>query len=540
MGLPNPKTRKPTASEVVEWALYIAKNKIAIDVPGSGMGAQCWDLPNYLLDKYWGFRTWGNADAMAQKSNYRGRDFKIIRNTKDFVPQPGDWGVWTGGWAGHVNIVVGPCTKDYWYGVDQNWYTNNATGSPPYKIKHSYHDGPGGGVKYFVRPPYHPEKSTPAPKPEDDSDDNEKNNKKVPIWKDVTTIKYTISSQEVNYPEYIYHFIVEGNRRLEKPKGIMIRNAQTMSSVENLYNSRKKYKQDVEYPHFYVDRHNIWAPRRAVFEVPNEPDYIVIDVCEDYSASKNEFIFNEIHAMVVAVDMMAKYEIPLSIENLKVDDSIWRSMLEHVNWNMIDNGVAPKDKYEALEKALLNIFKNREKLLNSITKPTVTKSRIKVMVDNKNADIANVRDSSPTANNGSASKQPQIITETSPYTFKQALDKQMARGNPKKSNAWGWANATRAQTGSAMNVKRIWESNTQCYQMLNLGKYQGVSVSSLNKILKGKGTLNNQGKAFAEACKKHNINEIYLIAHAFLESGYGTSNFANGKDGVYNYFGIGA
>ncbi|EUI25171.1 hypothetical protein Q113_00368, partial [Staphylococcus aureus M1439] len=31
-------------------------------------------------------------------------DFKIIRNTKDFVPQPGDWGVWTGGWAGHVNI----------------------------------------------------------------------------------------------------------------------------------------------------------------------------------------------------------------------------------------------------------------------------------------------------------------------------------------------------------------------------------------------------------------------------------------------------
>lgn len=533
MGLPNPKNRKPTASEVVEWALYIAKNKIAIDVPGSGMGAQCWDLPNYLLDKYWGFRTWGNADAMAQKSNYRGRDFKIIRNTKDFVPQPGDWGVWTGGWAGHVNIVVGPCTKDYWYGVDQNWYTNNATGSPPYKIKHSYHDGPGGGVKYFVRPPYHPDKTTPAPKPEDDSDDNEKNNKKVPIWKDVTTIKYTISSQEVNYPEYIYHFIVEGNRRLEKPKGIMIRNAQTMSSVESLYNSRKKYKQDVEYPHFYVDRHNIWAPRRAVFEVPNEPDYIVIDVCEDYSASKNEFIFNEIHAMVVAVDMMAKYEIPLSIENLKVDDSIWRSMLEHVNWNMIDNGVPPKDKYEALEKALLNIFKNREKLLNSIIKPTVTKSRIKVMVDNKNADIANVRDSSPTANNGSASKQPQIITETSPYTFKQALDKQMARGNPKKSNAWGWANATRAQTSSAMNVKRIWESNTQCYQMLNLGKYQGVSVSALNKILKGKGTLNNQGKAFAEACKKHSINEIYLIAHAFLESGYGTSNFANGKKMEY-------
>ncbi|MCD0803783.1 N-acetylglucosaminidase, partial [Staphylococcus aureus] len=124
--------------------------------------------------------------------------------------------------------------------------------------------------------------------------------------------------------------------------------------------------------------------------------------------------------------------------------------------------------------------------------------------------------------------------------FQQALDRQMSRGNPKKSHTWGWANATRAQTSSAMNVKRIWESNTQCYQMLNLGKYQGISVSALNKILKGKGTLDGQGKAFAEACKKNNINEIYLIAHAFLESGYGTSNFASGRYGAYNYFGIGA
>ncbi|HDG8367973.1 TPA: CHAP domain-containing protein, partial [Staphylococcus aureus] len=228
------------------------------------------DVPNYILERYWGFRTWGNANAMAQKSNYRGRDFKIYRNTASFTPKPGDWAVWANRNPGHVAIVVGPADKNAFVSVDQNWYTANWSGSPPYKIKHTYHDGPGG-VTHFVRPPYHPDKTTPAPqpvpKPKDDSDDKEKDNKKVPIWKDVKTIKYTISSQEVNYPEYIYHFIVEGNRRLEKPKGIMIRNAQTMSSVENLYNSRKKYKQDVEYPHFYVDRHNIWAPRRAVFEV---------------------------------------------------------------------------------------------------------------------------------------------------------------------------------------------------------------------------------------------------------------------------------
>ena len=76
--------------------------------------------------------------------------------------------------------------------------------------------------------------------------------------------------------------------------------------------------------------------------------------------------------------------------------------------------------------------------------------------------------------------------------------------------------------------------------MLNLGKYQGISVSALNKILRGKGSLSGQGKAVAYACKKYNLNEIYLIAHAFLESGYGTSYFASGRAGVYNYFGIGA
>ena len=56
---------------------------------------------------------------------------------------------------------------------------------------------------------------------------------------------------------------------------------------------------------------------------------------------RERIYFHEIHAMVVAVDMMIKYEIPLSIENLKVDDSIWRSMLEH-ELNMIDNGVPLK------------------------------------------------------------------------------------------------------------------------------------------------------------------------------------------------------
>ena len=45
-----------------------------------------------------------------------------------------------------------------------------------------------------------------------------------------------------------------------------------------------------------------------------------------------------------------------------------------------------------------------------------------------------------------------------------------------------------------MNSLKIWNSKTQKYQMLNLGKYQGVSVSALNKILRGKGSLSGKVK----------------------------------------------
>lgn len=125
------------------------------------------------------------------------------------------------------------------------------------------------------------------------------------------------------------------------------------------------------------------------------------------------------------------------------------------------------------------------------------------------------------------------------YSFKRAVDIQMST-RPQINYGTGWYNASRSATLKAMNSLEIWNSSTQKYQMLNLGKYQGISVSKLNKILEGKGTLSGQGKAFASACKKYNVNEIYLIAHAFLESGYGRSAFASGSYGVYNYFGIAA
>ncbi|HDE9178461.1 TPA: N-acetylglucosaminidase, partial [Staphylococcus aureus] len=249
--------------------------------------------------------------------------------------------------------------------------------------------------------------------------------------------------------------------------------------------------------------------------------------------SKRQFLMNQIQALIRGVWLLSGTDKELSETTLKVDPNIWRSMKDLINYDLIKQGIPDDAKYEQVKKKMLETYIKRDILKRENIKEVTTKTTIRIS-DKTSVDSASTR--GPTASD----EKPSIVTEKSPFTFQQALDRQMSRGNPKKSHTWGWANATRAQTSSAMNVKRIWESNTQCYQMLNLGKYQGVSVSALNKILKGKGTLDGQGKAFAEACKKNNINEIYLIAHAFLESGYGTSNFASGRYGAYNYFGIGA
>ncbi|PAH61490.1 cell wall hydrolase, partial [Staphylococcus aureus] len=532
MGLPNPKTRKPTASEVAEWAKSNIGKRINID---NYRGSQCWDTPNYIFSRYWGFRTWGNAKDMA---NYRyPKGFRFYRYSSGFVPEPGDIAVWHPGNGigsdGHTAIVVGPSNKSYFYSVDQNWINSNSwTGSPGALIRHGY-----ASVTGFVRPPYSKDTSKPsntntssASKANDSTITGEA---KKPQFKEVKTVKYTAYSNVLDKEEhFIDHIVVWGDERSDI-QGLYIKESMHMRSVDELYTQRNKFISDYEIPHLYVDREATWLARPTNFDDPRHPNWLVIEVCGGQTDSKRQFLMNQIQALIRGVWLLSGTDKELSETTLKVDPNIWRSMKDLINYDLIKQGIPDNAKYEQVKKKMLETYIKRDILTRENIKEVTTKTTIRIS-DKTSVDSASKRGPTP------SDKKPSIVTETSPFTFQQALDRQMARGNPKKSHTWGWANATRAQTSSAMNVKRIWESNTQCYQMLNLGKYQGISVSALNKILKGKGTLDGQGKAFAEACKKNNINEIYLIAHAFLESGYGTSNFASGRYGAYNYFGIGA
>ncbi|HDK3865697.1 TPA: glucosaminidase domain-containing protein [Staphylococcus aureus] len=532
MGLPNPKTRKPTASEVAEWAKSNIGKRINID---GYRGSQCWDTPNFIFKRYWGFVTWGNAKDMA---NYRyPKGFRFYRYSSGFVPEPGDIAVWHPGNGigsdGHTAIVVGPSNKSYFYSVDQNWINSNSwTGSPGALIRHGY-----ASVTGFVRPPYSKDTSKPsntntssASKANDSTITGEA---KKPQFKEVKTVKYTAYSNVLDKEEhFIDHIVVWGDERSDI-QGLYIKESMHMRSVDELYTQRNKFISDYEIPHLYVDREATWLARPTNFDDPRHPNWLVIEVCGGQTDSKRQFLMNQIQALIRGVWLLSGTDKELSETTLKVDPNIWRSMKDLINYDLIKQGIPDNAKYEQVKKKMLETYIKRDILTRENIKEVTTKTTIRIS-DKTSVDSASKRGPTP------SDKKPNIVTETSPFTFQQALDRQMARGNPKKSHTWGWANATRAQTSSAMNVKRIWESNTQCYQMLNLGKYQGISVSALNKILKGKGTLDGQGKAFAEACKKNNINEIYLIAHAFLESGYGTSNFASGRYGAYNYFGIGA
>jgi beta-N-acetylglucosaminidase len=82
------------------------------------------------------------------------------------------------------------------------------------------------------------------------------------------------------------------------------------------------------------------------------------------------------------------------------------------------------------------------------------------------------------------------------------------------------------------------------YQFMDLGASNGIDAAALDLYLGGKGVLDGQGSAFKAAADANNLSEVYLVIHACLESGNGTSELAsgieyNGKT-VYNLFGIGA
>jgi beta-N-acetylglucosaminidase len=114
------------------------------------------------------------------------------------------------------------------------------------------------------------------------------------------------------------------------------------------------------------------------------------------------------------------------------------------------------------------------------------------------------------------------------------------------------APATYDQLKYYMDPKNFINDPAGKYMFLKLTYIEGIDVNDLNKILMGKGVLTDKGQAFLDAGRLYNVNPIYLIAHALLETGNGRSQLSNGvlvatvaNNPVepmltYNMYGIGA
>ncbi|HEO8422137.1 MAG: SH3 domain-containing protein [Niallia sp.] len=108
-----------------------------------------------------------------------------------------------------------------------------------------------------------------------------------------------------------------------------------------------------------------------------------------------------------------------------------------------------------------------------------------------------------------------------------------------------WVSASKEDTAYYLDPNNFVNSDTQSLQFLKLSAKANVDDKEVDsKILAGKGILAGKAAAFVTAANAYGINELYLISHALLETGNGTSTLANGVEingrTVYNMYGIGA
>lgn len=191
-----------------------------------------------------------------------------------------------------------------------------------------------------------------------------------------------------------------------------------------------------------------------------------------------------------------------------------------------------------------------------ITQPTTEEERVEVLseesviqpTEQAPTDIpANTPDENITSD-APLVTQPIKQTKDSitvPVTLQQAFQIQMSLSpKPQTSNGPKWFNANEKLVLDKMDTEQLMHDPVNKYQFLKLNQSQGISAESLNQLLVGKGILEGHGATFKAASERYNINEIYLISHAFLETGHGQSALAQGTniDGklYYNMYGIGA
>ena len=143
-----------TKEQGAQWALDRVGQSIDVD---GYYGAQCKDFVEKFTTENFGVSFPGNAIDLIYCTIPSG--WQRIKNTPEFLPQPGDIALWAYGTYGHTGIIVSANLNTF-VSVDQNWYNASSNGSPAAKVQHNYTTYNFWGV---LRPPY---SSNPQPNQE--------------------------------------------------------------------------------------------------------------------------------------------------------------------------------------------------------------------------------------------------------------------------------------------------------------------------------------------------------------------------------------
>ncbi|MDE5415826.1 peptidoglycan-binding protein [Alkalihalobacterium chitinilyticum] len=136
-----------------------------------------------------------------------------------------------------------------------------------------------------------------------------------------------------------------------------------------------------------------------------------------------------------------------------------------------------------------------------------------------------VRESANTSSHIFGARSQQNIRQNAQYV----VNRQLTGSSLDGSNVWyeiSFGPWRSAKTGDFTPF--LDPSNNDKFQHLVLDKSVGVTAAQLNNVLSGRGVFHGRGQAFIDAGRTHSVNEVYLIAHAMLESGNGTSRLATG------------
>ena len=109
-----------------------------LDLDGA-YGCQCVDLADA-----WANQLGHPLPLVMVAADFIGQNptgWRWVANAADNAPAPGDLVIWDTriGFAGHVDLCIGPSSTASFVGLDQNWFNSSDHGSPAAVVTHNYY-----------------------------------------------------------------------------------------------------------------------------------------------------------------------------------------------------------------------------------------------------------------------------------------------------------------------------------------------------------------------------------------------------------------